>query len=169
MIVCFVRGERCGGRQTQFGRAIRSAHPFEKVGFFDGMCVSDSSIEKIGIEKAVFDCARMPNLVSARKPPFSIHRSDSIRIGLRAESGILTQSKQCRFDPNVSIERSNPHIPSKKQTLSTGCADRIARSIFFLKPTASLTTPQDTRSHHTTAPMLAWLLLCCSCCCCCCC
>ena len=37
--------------------------------------------------------------------------------------------------------------------------DRIARSKKFLKPTASLTTPENTRSHPTTAPMRAWLLL----------
>ena len=40
------------------------------------------------------------------------------------------------------------------------CADRIARSKRFLKPTAFLTTPQNTRSLHTAptmAPILAWL------------
>ena len=66
----------------------------------------------------------------------------------------------------------------KGKTFSTGCADptfstayahRIARSKKFLKATASLTTPQDTRSHPTPARMLASLLLCCCCCCLCCC
>ena len=71
--------------------------------------------------------------------------------------------------PTFWIEQSDPHMPSKKSTSSTGCAGRIARSKKFLKPTAFLTTPQDTRSHPATAPMLAWLLLCCCCCCCCCC
>ena len=32
-----------------FDRAIRSGHPVEKVDFFDGMCGSDCSIEKVGI------------------------------------------------------------------------------------------------------------------------
>ena len=42
-------GERWGGLQMIFDRAIRSGHPVEKVDFFDGMCGSDCSIEKVGI------------------------------------------------------------------------------------------------------------------------
>ena len=37
-----------------FDGAIRSARPVEKVNFFDVMCGSDCSIEKVGIEKALF-------------------------------------------------------------------------------------------------------------------
>ena len=71
------------------------------------------------------------------------------------KSGNLMQPNRCLFDPNFPIEQSDPHIPSRKSTFSTGCVDRIARSKNFLKATASLTTPQNTRSHPTTAPMLA--------------
>ena len=44
------------------------------------------------------------------------------------KSGTLTQSKKCLFDPNFSIEQPDPHIPSRKSSFSTGCADRTARS-----------------------------------------
>ena len=54
-------------------------------------------------------------------------------------------------------------IPSKKSIFSTRHAGRIARTKTFLKPAASLTTPQNTRSHPTTAPMQASLLICCCC------
>ena len=54
-------------------------------------------------------------------------------------------------------------IPSKKSIFSTRHAGRIARTKTFLKPAASLPTPQNTRSHPTTAPMQASLLLCCCC------
>ena len=52
---------------------------------------------------------------------------------------------------------SNPIRTSRRESrlFSTRCADRIARSKIFLKPTASLTTPQNTQSHPTIAPMLA--------------
>ena len=70
------------GLKNFFDRAIRSADPVEKVDFFEGMCGSDCSIEKVGIEELFFDCVRMPDLVSDRKSPFSIDQSDCIRIGL---------------------------------------------------------------------------------------
>ena len=41
------------GFKNVFDRAIRSEHPMEKVDFFDGMCGSDCSIEKTGIELAL--------------------------------------------------------------------------------------------------------------------
>ena len=58
------------------------------------------------------------------------------------KSGILTLSKKCLFDPNF-FDRAirSAHPLEKVFTFSTGCADRIARSKTFLKPTASLTTP----------------------------
>ena len=50
--------------------------------------------------------------------------------------------------PIVSIEQSDPRIPSKKTTLSTGCADRIARSKNFLKPNRVSHHPRK----HTITP-----------------
>ena len=73
----------------------------------------------------------------------------------RPNQAFLRSRKSAFSIPTFSIEQSHPCIPSKKSTFSTGCADRIARSKKFLKPTASLTTPENTRSHPTTAPMLA--------------
>ena len=75
--------------------------------------------------------------------------------------------------PTSPIEQSDPHMPSKKSTFSTGCADRVARSKKFSKPTASptasLTTPQ--RHDHTLQQLRCWhdCYFCCCCCCCCCC
>ena len=65
------------GFKNVFDRAIRSVHLVEKVDFFDGMRGSDCSIEKNRIEKALFRL-RKPDLVSDRKSPLSIHRSDCI-------------------------------------------------------------------------------------------
>ena len=72
------------------------------------------------------------------------------------------------FDPNF-FDRAirsahpvkDPRIPSQNVT---GCADRTARSEKFLKPTADLTTPQTTRSHHTDGSLQqlrCWLDCCC--------
>ena len=58
------------GFKNFFDRAIRSAHLAQKVEFFDGMCGSDSSIEKFGSKRHFFDCVRMPDLVCDRKSPF---------------------------------------------------------------------------------------------------
>ena len=71
------------GFKSFLDRAIRSAHPVEKLDCFEGMRGSVCSIEKHGIEKALFDFVRMPAFVSDRKSPCSIHRSECIRIGLR--------------------------------------------------------------------------------------
>ena len=48
---------------------------------FFGMCGSDCSIEKVGIEKAPFRLRK--NTRFGLKPPFSIHRSDWIRTDLK--------------------------------------------------------------------------------------
>ena len=75
-------------------------------------------------------------------------------------SGFLMQSKKC-----FSIEQSDPHIPLRKSTFSTGCAHRIARSKNFLKPTAShnptkhTITPYNSSDAGLTATVLLLLLL----------
>ena len=63
------------------------------------------------------------------------------------------------------IEQSDLRIPSKKSTFSTGCTDRIARSKKFLKPTASLNTPENTQ--YAQQQLRCWLDSYCCCCCCC--
>ena len=49
----------------------------------------------------------------------------------RPNRAFLTSRKRAFSIPIFSIERSDPRIPLKKSTLSTGCADRIARSKLF--------------------------------------
>ena len=65
-----------------FDGAIRSARPVEKVNFFDVMCGSDCSIEKVGIEKALFRL-----------------RKDA-RFGLRSEIAL--------FDPPIRLRKNWP-------------------------------------------------------------
>ena len=77
----------------------------------------------------------------------------------RPNLAFLRSRKSAFSIPTFSIEQSDPRISSKKSAFFDGCADRIARSKTFLKPTASLTNRENTRSHPTTAPMLAARLL----------
>ena len=83
-VLCGVVRDAVGFKKF-FDRAIRSGHPVEKVDFLDGMCGSDCSIGKLGSKRHLFGCIRLPDLISDRKSPFSIHRSDCIRIGLKAK------------------------------------------------------------------------------------
>ena len=66
------------------------------------------------------------------------------------KSGFLMESKKKKTMPNVSIQQSDPCVPWKNPTLSTGRSGRIARYKTFLKPTAFFTTAQST-PHHTEA------------------
>ena len=86
-------------------RAVRSAHPVEKLDFLDGMCGSGCSIEKLGSKRHFFDCVRVPDLVSDRKLPFSIHRSDCIRIGLttRSFSNVLFPVTTRKVLDNIAV------------------------------------------------------------------
>ena len=68
------------------------------------------------------------------------------------KSGFIMQSKKSLCNPKRFDRAIRSVNPVENSTFSTGCADRIARSEKFLKPTASLSTPPpNTRSHHTTA------------------
>ena len=50
-------------------------------------------LKKLGSKRHFFDCVRVPDLVSDRKPPFfDPHRSDCIRIGLTASIPLLHTS-----------------------------------------------------------------------------
>ena len=71
------------GFKNSFDRAMRSAHHFEKVDFFDGMCGSGCSIEKVGIEKT---------LSRLRK---------YARFGLRSEPAL--------FDPPIRLHKNWPY------------------------------------------------------------
>ena len=70
------------GSKNFYDRAIRSARPVEKVGFFEGMRGSDCSIEKVGIEEALF---------RPRK---------NARFGLRSEIAL--------FDPPIRLHKNWP-------------------------------------------------------------
>ena len=110
-----------------FDGAIRSARPVEKVNFFDVMCGSDCSIEKVGIEKALFRL-----------------RKDA-RFGLRSEIAL--------FDPPIRLRKKCPKSKSKGyfgfctllygsllgyETASTGSFDACAViyqfTLFLLNP-----------------------------------
>ena len=71
------------GFKKFFDGAIRSAHPVEKVDFLDGMCGLDCSIEKVGIEKALFRLRK------------------NARFGLRSEIAL--------FDPPVRLHKNWPN------------------------------------------------------------
>ena len=144
-----------------------------KKSIFSTGCVDRvARSKKLGSKRHFFDCVRMLDLVSDRNPPFSIHLSDCIRIGLAKSHAVRPVDRNGRFPIRDQIGHSDAveKVPFRSQLFrssnairtsrrkvdfSTGCAHRIARSKKFLKPTASLTTPQDTRSHPTIAPMLA--------------
>ena len=68
------------GLKNFFDRAIRSVHPVEKVDFFDGMRRSDCSIEKIGIEKALFRLRKNARFglrleIALVDPPIRLHKN----------------------------------------------------------------------------------------------
>ena len=81
------------GFKQFFDRAIRSAHPVEKVDFLDGMCGSDCSTEKNGIEKALFRLRK------------------NARFGLRSEIAL--------FDPPIRLQKNWPtHAKIEKVELT---------------------------------------------------
>ena len=59
--------------------------PLKKSTFSTGCADRIARPKKMGSKRHFFDCVRMPDLVSDRKSPFSIHRSDCRRIGLRMQ------------------------------------------------------------------------------------
>ena len=77
VILCVV-----GGWEMRWAlKSFRSSNPIRasrrKLEFFDGMSRSDCSIDEVGIEKALF---QQPDSAFDRKPAFSIHVSDCIKI-----------------------------------------------------------------------------------------
>ena len=73
----------------------------------------------MGSKRHFFDCVRMPDLVSDRKLPFSIHRSDCIRIGLGLRSEIAL------FDPPIRLhnnwpKQAHPFFRSKHENQKLG-------------------------------------------------
>ena len=91
------------------------------------------------------------NFVSPKANSYAVRIGGSERaVPDRRPNRAFLRSRKSAFSiPTFSIEQSDPRIPSKKSTCSTGCTDRIVRSKKFLNPTASLTTPENTRSHPT--------------------
>ena len=79
------------GFKMFFDRAIRSTHPVEKVYFLDGMCGTDCSIEKIGIEKALFQLLKnarfgLRSEIALFDPPIRLHKNWP-KHGLQKKSG----------------------------------------------------------------------------------
>ena len=56
--------------------------PLKKSTFSMGCAERIARSKKLGSKRHFFNCLRMHDLVYDRKSPFSIHRSDCIRIGL---------------------------------------------------------------------------------------
>ena len=92
------------GFKNFFDRAIRSAHPVEKVDFFDGMRGSDSSIEKVGIEKALLRLRKnarfsLESEIALFDPPIRLHKNwpkaastsirDKTKNGLKSGGNVL--------------------------------------------------------------------------------
>ena len=78
-VLCGVVRDAVGFKKF-FDRAIRSGHPVEKVDFLDGMCGSDCSIEKNGIEQAFFrllknDRFGLPSEIALFSPPVRLHKN----------------------------------------------------------------------------------------------
>ena len=87
------------GFKKFFDRAIRSAHPVQKVDFFDGMRASDRLIEKIGIEKALF------------------------RLGKNARFAV--RSEIALFDPSIRLHKNWPNS-GKYALRACGLIPRVA-------------------------------------------
>ena len=77
----------------------------------------------------------------------------------KTKSCILTQSKRHPFDPNFFDRAIRSAHPVEKVGFLNGMRGSDCSIEKKIKPTTSLTTPENTRPHPTTAPMLAWLLL----------
>ena len=56
-------------------------HPVENSTFSTGCADRIARSKKLGSKRHFFDCVRTPDSISDRKSPFSIHRSNCIRIG----------------------------------------------------------------------------------------
>ena len=74
------QSKKCLFDPNFFDRAIRSAHPVEQVYFFDEMCGSNCSIEKVGIEKALFRLRKnapfgLRSEIVLCDPPIRLHKN----------------------------------------------------------------------------------------------
>ena len=69
--------------------------PLKKSAFSRGCADRIAQSKKSGSKRHFFDRVRMHDLVFDRKSPFSIHRSDCIRIGLRRKKRNKTTSSRC--------------------------------------------------------------------------
>ena len=99
--------------------------PLKKSTFSTG---SIARSKKMGSKRQFFDCIRMPHLISDRKSPFSIHRSDCIRIG-------LTKQNRRRRRRTAKQNSKTPAANVNKRLLRT--------SIVFFFFFCSLRTPKN--------------------------
>ena len=95
-----------------------------------------------------------------------ILQANSYAVGSVDKGDFRSKTNSCILTEKVPFRsqffRSSNPIPASRR--ENGLFQRAARiglldTKKFLKPTASLTTPEITRSHPKTAPMLGWLLL----------
>ena len=93
------------GFKNFFDRAIRSVHPVEKVDFSTGCADRIARSFFLGSKRHFFDSVRKHDLVFDRKSPFSIHRSDCIRIGLKIH--FSTDQMQIKLNEKKNLELNN--------------------------------------------------------------
>ena len=114
-----------------FDRAIRSAHPVDKVVFFDGMRGTDCSIEKIWIERPLIRLSKnAPYMVFDRKSPFWVHRYEGIRNWPETKEK-TTNSK--RNNKGNSNETSRYSVSTNYGKLWAGLFSSISGCFFFVR------------------------------------
>ena len=93
-----------------------------KKSIFSTGCVDRvARSKKLGSKRHFFDCVRMLDLVSDRNPPFSIHLSDCIRIGLMQSD--FAKSDRIKSDLIIRWPKSSDFGPK-----SDDSAHRILKS-----------------------------------------
>ena len=104
------------GFKKRFDRAIRSAHPVDKVDFFDGMRGSDCSIEKVGIGQALFRLRKNARFSLGSK--MAIRLRKNWRKRARARFG---HALACHHDakPDSSLDLRRPCSSTKLVTFHT--------------------------------------------------
>ena len=115
-----------------FDRAIRSTHPVEKVGFLDGMCGSDCSIEKIGIEKALFQLHknarfRLRSEIALFDPPIRLHKNWP-KFLTRQFIGLIYRSNRANRRLGKIEKKRRKHPPQRDDASTVSAATcRVVR------------------------------------------
>ena len=131
--------------------------PLKRSIFSTGCADRIARSKKLGSKRHFFDCARIPDLVSDRKSPFSIHRSDCVRI---------CTSTHCCFRPNAVVHVYVPgtwYIPGSTTTQQQQhcLVSRTFNSVFRITAHDHLLSERTERAHREgdrLAPQLTWAL-----------